>query len=114
MEPIDQIRPICMELPSVEERLSHGAPTFFHLKGKSFVMYVGEHHGERLAVWMAAAPGAQEALVQHEPDRFFRPPYVGGRGWVGVFLDREVDWEDLAELVKEAYKTTQSPSKRRA
>ena len=111
-DPIKPIRRVCLELPNVEERLSHGAPTFFHIKGKSFVMYVGEHHGERLAVWIAAAPGAQEALIQSAPDRFFKPPYVGVRGWIGVYLDRDVDWDDLADLLNEAYKSTIHAKKR--
>ena len=112
-DPVNFIRQTCLGLPNVEERLSHGAPTFFHVKGKSFAMYVGVHHGERLAVWIAGAPGTQEALVQAAPNSFFRPPYVGVRGWIGVFLDGDVDWEELVELIGDAYKTTQSQTKRR-
>jgi hypothetical protein len=69
-------------------------------------MFAGRHHDERVAFWCAAPPGVQEALVASDPRRFFRPPYVGGRGWVGVYLDVPgVDWAEVAELVVEAYRT---------
>jgi len=67
-------------------------------------MYAERHHDDRVACWCAAPPGAQEALVGAHPERFFRPPYVGGRGWVGVWLDVPVDWDDIAEIVTDAYR----------
>jgi predicted DNA-binding protein (MmcQ/YjbR family) len=66
-------------------------------------MAADRHHDDRRAVWLAAAPGAQETLVDAAPDRFFRPPYVGHRGWIGVYLDVAVDWDELAGLVRDAH-----------
>ena len=87
-DPLTRIRTVCSGLPEATERLSHGAPTFGIGSGRSFVMYWDDHHGDgRLALWCAAPAGAQEALVAADPDRFFRPPYVGHRGWVGMRID---------------------------
>ncbi len=96
---------ICMALPGVTERMSHGAPAFF--AGKQFVVLWsrGHHDHEFPHLWCAAPPGAQDELVSTEPDRFFRPPYVGGRGWLGVRLDRKVDWHELAAICEEAFRT---------
>ena len=89
----------------MEERPSHGAPTFFVRGKKSFVMLLDDHHGDgRLAVWCAAPAGAQAELVETEPDRFFVPPYVGHRGWLGVRLDRSPDWDELREILADAYR----------
>jgi len=69
-------------------------------------MFLDDHHGDgRLAVWVAAPPGVQEEMVREEPERFFRPPYVGPRGWLGVRLDRSPDWEELADIVEDGYRT---------
>ena len=102
-----RLRDICLALPEVTERLSHGAPTWFVRDKKSFVtLWASGHHGDDFPhLWCAGLPGAQEALVGSSPGRFFRPPYVGGRGWVGVRLDGPVDWAQLAELCEEAYRT---------
>jgi hypothetical protein len=100
------LRAVCLALPEVTERLSHGAPTWF-VRGKiSFVtLWAQGHHGDDFPhLWCAGLPGAQEALVAAEPGRFFRPPYVGGRGWVGVRLDRGVDWAELTELCRDGYR----------
>ena len=67
--------------------------------------YANHHHDDRLAFWCAAPLGAQEVLVAAEPERFFRPPYVGPRGWLGVYLDVEQDWDFISELVRDAYLT---------
>jgi hypothetical protein len=92
-----------MALPEVTEKLSHGEPTWF--VRKSFVTFADHHHDDRLAFWCAAPPGAQEELVAADPGRFFRPPYVGGRGWLGVYLDvPDVDWTEIAEIVTDAYR----------
>jgi hypothetical protein len=74
------------------------------VRGKRlFVTFADRHHDDRVACWCAAPPGAQEALVAHHPERFFRPPYVGHRGWLGVYLDVAVDWDEVEELVRDAY-----------
>jgi len=93
-----------MALPEVQERPSHGEPAWFVQGKKLFLMFANHHHDDRLAFWCAAPPGVQEALVSSEPTKFFRPPYVGVRGWVGVYLDVPVDWEEVADIVGEAFK----------
>lgn len=103
--PLSRLRRICLALPEVTERLSHGEPTWFVRGKKTFVMYADHHHDDRLAFWCAAAPGTQDLLVRSFPDRYFRPPYVGPRGWLGVCLDVPVDWDEIAELVRDAYRT---------
>ncbi|HEY7268386.1 MAG TPA: MmcQ/YjbR family DNA-binding protein, partial [Dehalococcoidia bacterium] len=96
-------REICSALPEVEERLSHGEPSWF--VKKQFVMFVNRHHDDRVGFWCAAPDGAQQVLVGADPLHFFRPPYVGHRGWLGVYLDVDgVDWEHIAELVRDAYR----------
>jgi len=100
--PLERLRALCLALPEVTERLSHGEPTWF--VRRTFVSLADHHHDDRLAFWCAAPPGAQEELVAAEPERFFRPPYVGGRGWLGVYLDVEVDWAEIAEIVTDAYR----------
>lgn len=104
-DPLSRIRGICLALPEVTERLSHGSPTWFIREKKTFVTFVDDHHGDGiLGIWCAAPPGVQEELVAEEPHRFFRPPYVGGRGWLGVRLDVDVDWEEMAGIVEDAYR----------
>jgi hypothetical protein len=103
-DPLEALRRLCLALPEATERLSHGEPTWF-VRGKTtFVTYADHHHDDRLAFWCAAAPGVQEALVASDPGRFFRPAYVGHRGWLGVYLDVPVDWDEVAELVTDAYR----------
>jgi predicted DNA-binding protein (MmcQ/YjbR family) len=89
-------------MPEASEKLSHSEPTWF--AKKVFVMLSNHHHDDRLGFWCAAPPGAQEALVASDPKRFFRPPYVGGRGWLGVYLDVPQDWDEIAELVDDSYR----------
>jgi hypothetical protein len=97
------VREICLALPAVEERLSHGTPAWF-VRRKSFATYWNDHHGDgRLCVWCAAPPGMQEALVAGQPEWYFRPPYVGHRGWLGVHLNRGLDWNEIAGALEEAY-----------
>jgi hypothetical protein len=99
-----RIREICLALPETSERLSHGQPTFFVRGKKSFVMVLNDHHGDgRFAIWCAAGEGIQRTLVDADPERFFVPPYVGHRGWLGFRLDRELDWEELAGILEDAY-----------
>ena len=104
MSPIERLRSICLSLPDVSERLSHGEPTWF-VRGRSFVTTADHHHDDRLAFWCAAPAGVQESLAEAEPERFFRPPYVGGRGWLGVYLDVPVDWDEITRFVQEAHQT---------
>jgi hypothetical protein len=104
-DPVARLRAICLALPETTERASHGEPCFFVRDKKQFVSVDDHHHGaDRLAFWCAAPPGAQEALIAADPDRFFRPPYVGHRGWVGVRIDTEPDWDEVAEIVRDAYR----------
>ena len=65
----------------------------------------GHHDHSFPHLWCAAPPGAQEELVSSEPRQFFRPPYVGGRGWIGVRLDEDLDWVEIAAICEEAYRT---------
>ena len=110
-DPLPALRALCMGLPGVEERLSHGEPTWFVGSRKTFVTYDNYHHNrDHLAFWCAAPPGAQEMLVASAPERFFRPPYVGHRGWLGVYLDVDQDWDELGFLVEQAYRTV-APAK---
>jgi hypothetical protein len=114
-DPFAQVRAICLALDGVTERLSHGAPTFFAkgARGKSFCMCHDDHHGDgRLAVWVAAPEGAQEHLVAQDPQQYFRPPYVGTRGWVGVHLDRGA--APLQELLEDAHATVEPTARRQS
>ena len=101
---LERLRRICLGLPEVEERLSHGAPTFFVRGKRPFVMVLTDHHGDgRFAIWCAAGEGVQSMLASADPERFFVPPYVGHRGWLGVRLDRGIDWDELAGISEDAY-----------
>jgi len=104
--PLERLRAICLALPEVTERLSHGAPTWFVREKSVFVTFWEDgHHGDDFPhLWCAAPPGVQQELVDAEPDRFFRPPYVGGRGWLGVRLDVQVDWDEISGICEEAYR----------
>jgi hypothetical protein len=107
---LDRIRELCGALPETSERLSHGAPTFFIRGKRAFLMVLTNFHGDgRFAIWCAAAPGMQEMLVEADPERFFRPPYVGHRGWLGVRLDRGLDWDELAGIVEDAFAEVAPP-----
>jgi hypothetical protein len=106
-EVLDRLREICLSFPETTERLSHGTPTFF-VRGKSTFVnaWLDGHHADQFPhLWCAAPPGAQEDLVGRDPERFFRPPYVGHRGWVGVRLDMRIDWDDVDAICEDAYRT---------
>ena len=103
-DPLPKLRRLCLALPEVTERPSHGEPTWFVQGKKTFVMYASHHHDDRLAFWCAAERDVQEGLVEADPARFFRPPYVGHRGWLGVYLDVPVDWGQIEDLVTDAYR----------
>jgi hypothetical protein len=107
------LRRICAALPDVTERPSHSAPTWFVRDRRSFLtLWEHGHHDNQFPhLWCAAPPGAQQELIAADPERFFRPPYVGHRGWLGVRLDGEVDWTEIAELCQDAYETVSAPKK---
>jgi hypothetical protein len=94
-----------MGFPEVTERLSHGEPTWFIRGKRTFVTYADHHHDDRLAFWCAAPDGVQQTLAERDPDRYFVPPYVGSRGWLGVYLDVTVDWDEVVDIVEDAYRT---------
>src|SRR6185437_14729888 len=102
----ERLRAICLALPEVTERPSHGAPTWFVRDKSAFVtLWADGHHGNQFPhLWCAAPPGAQAELIEAEPERFFRPSYVGGRGCLGVRLDVSVDWDELTGICEEAYR----------
>ncbi len=103
--PLERLRALCLALPEVTERLSHGEPTWFVRGKRTFVMFADRHHDDRLAFWCAAPEGAQGAVVRGDASRYFVPPYVGGRGWIGVYLDvPEVDWDRVEDFVEDAYR----------
>ena len=105
----ERLRAICTSLPNVTEKISHGECAWSAGSGKKarqFATTWDHHHDDRNAVVMAAPPGVQERLVTDDPERYFRPPYVGGRGWIGIYLDTgDLDW-DLIELhLRDAHAT---------
>jgi hypothetical protein len=104
IDPLTKLRKIIGALPETSEKISHGAPTFWGGK-KTFANFSNNHHGSGIvAIWCKLPPGAQQALVESEPDRYYVPPYVGPSGWVGIRVDREVDWEVVAGLLEEGYR----------
>jgi hypothetical protein len=107
-DPLDRVRALCLAQPEVTERLSHGEPSWFVRDKRQFLSYADHHHDDRVAFWCAAPAGAQEAYVAQAPLRYFRPPYVGHRGWLGVYLDArdaDPDWDEIAEIIADAHAT---------
>src|ERR1700685_1599794 len=107
-------RAICMDLPLVIERLSHGEASWFINDKKNFVAMSDHHHDDRVSVTFAAAPGVQASLIEEDAERYFRPPYVGGRGWVGAYLDRHEEWNSpqwdvLSNLIVDAWMIMATP-----
>ncbi|MBA2558684.1 MAG: MmcQ/YjbR family DNA-binding protein [Propionibacteriales bacterium] len=104
------VREVCLGLPEVNERLSHGAPTFFVRGKRSFVvLWLEGHHDDDFPhLWCAAPEGAQAQVVEDQPRQFFRPPYVGHRGWLGVRLDRDIPSDELVDLCEQAYRVVAS------
>lgn len=118
IDQIERVRHICSALPETSEKLSHGEPTFFVHK-KVFVMFADNHHDDgRIAVWLPVPPGLQTELIASEPQTYFRPPYVGVRGWIGIELAHisdedlrfhiEVAWELIAPKRLLAKRATQA------
>lgn len=102
-EHLSRVRRICAALPAVSERLSHGEPTFF-VNDRVFTMFANNHHHDRhIAVWIPTPPGAQQALIRNSSKKYFKPPYVGVRGWVGIELE-EVGDEELGLHILEAWR----------
>ena len=100
---LERLRDICLAFPEASEQGGVGRPTF-KVRQKIFAM---RHLMDgRLSVWLKAPPGAQGALIQTSPDIFFMPPYVGRHGWVGAFLDADLDWDQLADLIEDSYRMT--------
>lgn len=97
------VRELCLWFPETEEVPSRGSPDF-RVAGKTFATYVVNHHGDgRVALWLRSPPGAQERYAESEPDDYFVPPYVGPRGWLGVHLNKGLDWKTISQRVREAY-----------
>lgn len=103
---LGRVRRLCLALPEVTERASHGSPSFFVRDKRQFVQTWPQGHHEHAwpHLWCAAFPGVQEELAARDAARFFRPPYVGHRGWIGVRLDGRVDWDEVGDLCEDAYR----------
>ena len=100
---VDRLRTICLGLPETTEKTAWGEPTW-RVRGRLFAQLDDHHHGaDRLAVWLPAALGVQELLIKSDPKRFFVPPYVGPRGWIGMRIDRRPNWRLVTTLVHDAY-----------
>lgn len=105
----DAVRELCLGLPEAREVPSHGMPDF-RVGKRTFATYTVNHHGDgRIALLLNMPPGAQQLYVEAEPEHFFVPPYVGPRGWLGVHLDRGLDWRRIGALVREAYAFSAPP-----
>ena len=99
---IKRLRRLCLSIPGATEKISHGEPTFFTPK-RVFAMFANNHHDDgHVAVWLPAGPGVQETLIDEVPQIYFRPPYVGPAGWIGVELSKVND-DLLGSLILEAY-----------
>jgi predicted DNA-binding protein (MmcQ/YjbR family) len=100
-EPTARLRAICLALPDAVEKEAWGDPTF-RVRDRIFAM---EKRGDgRVSLWCKAPAGSQMVLVGADPERFFVPPYVGHKGWVGMCLDRGPDWDEVAALVRRSYR----------
>jgi hypothetical protein len=109
---LQRIRRICLALPDATEKLSHGEPTFFTKQGV-FAMFANDHHRDgHVGVWPPAPPGLQEALIEEDPSVYYRPPYVGSSGWIGIDLPRIHD-DALTRHIREAYRLIVSKKKRK-
>ena len=102
-DPIEQLRRICLALPQAIEGAGVGSPSFT-VRKKIFAMH--HPHEGRPSFWLTAPRGFQDAVVSAEPERYFVPPYVGHHGWVGVWLDVEVDWDVMTDWIEESYRMT--------
>ncbi|MBX7083409.1 MAG: MmcQ/YjbR family DNA-binding protein [Nannocystaceae bacterium] len=113
---LERVRALCLAQPGAIEKPSHGAPTWFTpgSRGRVFAMFDDHHHGaEHVSVHVAATHEVQAHLIAEQPARYFVPPYVGGKGWVGVVIDVDPDWNTLAQLLHEAFAMVAQPRPRR-
>ena len=101
--PTERLRAICLALPEATEQETWGDPTF-RVGGKIFAME--KRCDGRVSIWCKAPPGSQMVFVGADPERFFVPPYVGHRGWVGMRLDNGPDWDEVAAVVRRSYRLT--------
>lgn len=99
----ERVRKVCLKLPEVMEKLSHGEPTFFVRKRVFAMCSINHHNDGHIAVVIPAAIGVQAALIEQSPKKFYRPPYVGHAGWVGIELPQVTD-KELAAHIREAWK----------
>jgi hypothetical protein len=100
---MERVRRICLSLPETWEKISHGEPTFF-VRKKVFAMCSNNHHNDgHIAVTIPAAIGIQAMMIERSPEKFYRPPYVGVRGWVGIELGKVSD-EELGLHIREAWR----------
>jgi hypothetical protein len=105
--PLPRLRRICLALPEAHEVEAWGEPTFRIKGGRIFAMYAhasNHHGGGRHSVWIKAAAENQALMIRAQPERFFKPPYVGPSGWVGVYLDKSPDWDEVAELLRDGWR----------
>ena len=110
---LERLRAICLALPGATEKEAWGDPTW-RVDDRIFAMQKGNYGGGRRSVWFKAPAGGREVLVGSARERFFIPPYVGHKGWVGLWLDgRRVDWDEVADLVEESYHLIAATRKRR-
>jgi predicted DNA-binding protein (MmcQ/YjbR family) len=100
-QPTDRLRTICLALPEAVEKEAWGDPTF-RVREKIFAM--AKRGDGRISVWCKAPPGSQMVLVGADPDRFFVPPYVGHKGWIGMRLDDAPDWSEVALVIRRSYR----------
>ncbi len=104
--PLEKLRKLCLALPESAEKETWEIPTF-RVRDKIFAMFTEDTRGDgRVSVWCKALPGVQETLVGADPKRFYKPPYVGPNGWIGIHLNGEVDWEEVAGFIEDAYRMT--------
>ena len=103
--PLDRVRHICLALPEAHEVEAWGTPTF-RVNNKIFAMYSANahHSGGRVGLWIMSVSVEQDFAIRTRPDRYFKPPYVGPNGWIGAWLDQDPLWDEIAELIRDAYK----------
>jgi predicted DNA-binding protein (MmcQ/YjbR family) len=100
---LQHLRKICLAFPEATEKLTWEDSNTFRVRDKIFAMTAHDEDGNP-SVWCKAAPGAQEVLVGADPDRFYVPPYVGSKGWIGIYMDRRMDWGQVQALVDESFR----------
>ena len=109
-ERLQRLRKICLALPEAAEKVAWGDPTW-RVRDKIFAMQKGNFEGGRPSLWLKAPDGAQAALVESDAERFFVPPYVGSKGWLGIYLDtRSMEWAMIESLVEESYRLIEALS----